>query len=643
MPPRKREVDKDEDDSEETLGQISVRYQRPIVSLLLEIQGYQTLQQDVLGFLEHLECFYIKPQAPTRLLRATISAFEDRPYIALSYTWNNSRYEDATSGRYWIETRNRKGGFPSPVRNCVFTRITRYMRSEGVKLLWIDRHSIPQRASNPDSGRKKEAGLQCMDWVYRQSKHPVALLGRPLESSRELTLLYWVMKGSFIKSSRRTGRFEITKGNISEEAADALELLFSITADLWWERAWTFQENYKGGSDMVLLIRHPDSCKRLKQQYGIFGNVPGELRVNSQQFSVQATKFCLAFRGTGSPMDEDKRRMNVILSRAGRYAVLLKESQIMSPTIIADVEKRGVTCAWDRLAIVGNCCDYSVHMNLERLRQSRHSLSLSMLAMCLLNGEVLDNRPSSERNASDLTVSGFLRAHSFDKISPPLEGRSLTFNKGSRFTDVELHESGILTSGHLWKLGRIIETDHFRDRLPWVDSPDGELTLLQQRYLTRLCQELKRFPESVELSRCIADYLEDDATDNAPFQLGEDYMLKMMKEVSEAIGNGRYLRLGSLRESEECMAIFIWEGDNKSGTIFTSLWPKDSNIESYITHDIDRHVSLEVDLRGGSGQTRNSPPSLYVRRWISGICFFVGRRREEVVFPWPPALKNMSY
>ncbi|KAI0814210.1 hypothetical protein GGR55DRAFT_701898 [Xylaria sp. FL0064] len=611
MPPCKREADRDEDDSKDTLGRISGRYQRPIVSLLFEIQEYQTLQQDVLGFLERLECFYVNPDAPTRLRRVTISAFEERHYIALSYTWNNTRYEDATSGRYWIQTRDRKGGFPSPVRNGVFTRITRYMRFEGVKLLWIDRHSIPQRQSNPDSRHKKEAGLQCMDWIYRQSKHPVALLGRPLKSSRELMLLYWVMRGKFVKSSRRAGKFEIIKGKTSEEAADALELLFLITGDLWWERAWTFQENYKGGGNM--------------------------------EFSVQATKFCLAFQFTGSPTEKEKRRINIILSRAGRYTVLLKESQIMSPTVIADVEKRGVTCAWDRLAIVGNCCTYSVRMDLERLRPSRHSLSLSMLAMCLLNGEVLDNRPFTKRNAFDLTVSRFLRVHSFDKISSPLEERSLTFNKGSRFTDVKLHQSGILTSGHLWKLGRIIETDHFRNRLPWVDSPGGKLTLLQQRYLTRLCQELEKFLESIELSRCIANYLENDASNNAPFQLGENYMLKMMKEVSEAIDSGRDLRLGSLRGSEECMDIFIWEGDDRPGIIFTSLRPKEPNIEKHISHDIDSHVSLEVDLGRGTGQTRKSPPSLYVKRWVSGICFFVGCRREKVVFPWPPALRNMSY
>ncbi|KAI0430903.1 hypothetical protein F5Y09DRAFT_306448 [Xylaria sp. FL1042] len=69
------------------------------------------------------------------------------------------------------------------------------MRFQGVGLLCIDRHSIPQQKSNADSCRKKEAGLRCMDWVYSLSEHPIALLGRPLKLSRELTLLYKVRYG----------------------------------------------------------------------------------------------------------------------------------------------------------------------------------------------------------------------------------------------------------------------------------------------------------------------------------------------------------------------------------------------------------------------------------------------------------------
>ncbi|KAI0449284.1 hypothetical protein F5B21DRAFT_494853 [Xylaria acuta] len=631
------------DDSKDTLREITMRYRQPIVSLLLEIQQCQTSQQDFLGFLNHLECFYIERYKRTTLRRRWINPFQVTNYVALSYTWDPSQYENPSSGRYSVEIRCRGGNYPSPVRNCVFERITKYMRVKGVELLWIDRHSIPQRACKAPACEhrichKKKAGLQCMDWVYKQSKHPVALLGRPLESHRELTLLYEILKGKFTNRSNSTGQFRpLQKGNV-ERAKDALKLLFAITSDLWWQRAWTFQENYKGGKEMVLLIRHPPSLETYKRRRRTFGKVPGELCVNSRLFSDQASKLCRALRCTGHLTPEEREMIESILSKAGKYTVLLDKSQTMSPEIIADVEERDVRDFWDRLAIVGNCCSYSVRMDIERLRQNGHSLSLSILAMCLLNGEILDNRPSDEHTASNVTISRFLKVQSFDKLS----SHSLAFNKGSRLINVKLNKSGILASGHLWKLGRIIRTDHFSSQLPWVESPRGELELLEQRHLTRLSQELEAFPESTILAHDIADYLKKDAIGSAPFQIGENYMRMMMIEVSEAIGDGKTLRLGSLNGSDECTAIFIWESDHKPGFIFTSSRPKDPDSKGHKANDTDRHVSLEVELTSGTGQTKESHPHLYIKRWVSGICFFVESPRREVVFPWPPALKNIG-
>ncbi|KAF2965113.1 hypothetical protein GQX73_g8449 [Xylaria multiplex] len=264
----------------------------------------------------------------------------------------------------------------------------------------------------------------------------------------------------------------------------------------------------------------------------------------------------------------------------------------MSPTIIADVEKRGVKNAWDRLAIVGNCCSYPVRMDIERLRRSGYSLSLSMLAMCLLNGEILDNRPSDKHTPLNITVSEFLKAQSFDRLSSPLEQRGLTFNKGSRFINVKLNKSGILTKGHLWRLGRIIQTAHFNHKHPRVYSPRGELTSPEQRYLAQLAQNLKTYRESRDLAGRIAEYLREDAFGCAPFQTGENYMCMMMVEVSNAIKEGKTLRLGSLVGSDECMAIFICESDDQPGFVFTSSRPKNHNSETHEANDTDRHVSL---------------------------------------------------
>ncbi|KAI1739708.1 hypothetical protein F4680DRAFT_421281 [Xylaria scruposa] len=634
------------DDSKQALGQITLRCQQPIIASLLDIQQYQASQDDFLKFLTGLECFFINARKRTTLCRRWINAFRETNYVALSYTWDPSPYEDPSCKAYSIKTRCGKREFPSPVRNCVFGRITRYMQSKGVGLLWIDRHSIPQRTCNrPTCGhrecRRKKAGLQCMDWVYKQSQHPVALLGRPLASRRELTLLFIILEGKLVNKSDRAGQFELSPMGNHQMATNALELLFKITGDLWWQRAWTFQENYKGGTEMTLLIRHSLPWKRHRSGRETFGNVPGELCVNSRLFSDQATKLCLAFRRTGRPTLKEREMIESVLNKAGKYTLLLRESQTMSPTIISDVEKRDVRNVWDRLAIVGNCCSYSTRMDIERLRQTGHSLSLSMLAMYLLNGEILDNRISNEHMASNDTVSRFLKAQSFNKISSPQEQLSLTFNKGSRFFNVKLNESGIRTSGHLWKLGRIIQTAGFSDQLPWVESPRGNLSLSEQRHLARLSQELEMFPESTILADHIANYLEKDAIDHAPFQIGENYMGMMMAEVSKAVEAGKTLRLGSLYGSDACTAVFVWDGDRRTTFVFTSSRPKDYDSGGHEANDIDRHVSLEVELISGTGQTRNQP-HLYTKRWVSGICFFVECPRRDVVFPWPPALKNVG-
>lgn len=57
--------------------------------------------------------------------------------------------------------------------------------------------------------------------------------------------------------------FLIAEGKESQ-AEDTLQLLRDITSDLWWNRAWTFQENYRSSDWMMLLMRHTPSLERRK-------------------------------------------------------------------------------------------------------------------------------------------------------------------------------------------------------------------------------------------------------------------------------------------------------------------------------------------------------------------------------------------
>ncbi len=118
-----------------------------------------------------------------------------------------------------------------------------------------------------------------MDLVYQRSEHPVALLGRPLWTRAELQLLARILSGDLVDNTK----FRLSAATNIYEATEALLLLYEITRDKWWGRAWTFQENYRGGTRMRLLIRHNPMLENQKFQHPMFGKIPGELCVGIRQ------------------------------------------------------------------------------------------------------------------------------------------------------------------------------------------------------------------------------------------------------------------------------------------------------------------------------------------------------------------------
>ena len=47
---------------------------------------------------------------------------------------------------------------------------------------------------------------------------------------------------------------------------------------------------------------------------------------------------------------DDLSRIESVLRATGRYALMLRESSAMTPTVIADIEARGMAKPWDRIA-----------------------------------------------------------------------------------------------------------------------------------------------------------------------------------------------------------------------------------------------------------------------------------------------------
>ena len=482
------------DDTGLSLLDLSRRHRRSIISQLVDISSEYNQQKHVKfrSYISELQC--LEPDN-TQLRRKQIDAFSERRYVALSYTWDASDTERSEPGLYRVENWDDSSLQLSPVRKCVLDRAIRYMHHNDVPFLWIDRHCIRQEACGvSDCDRhtrciEKRNAIHAMDLVYQLSVYPMALLGRPLKNGSELRLLARTLSGNLVEDP--DGEFRLVTASAVRVAIEALSLLCEITKDKWWSRAWTFQENYRGGTQMQLLISHDPSLEPQKRQYRAFGEIPGELCIQSVAFSNQATRLCLALREVPGLPRQYVEQIKGVLQTAGRYTLMLHSSTSMTPTVIADIECRNLFNPWDRLAIVANCCQYPVRLDIGALSRQRQSPSLSVLAMCLVNGEILDNGSKNMASVAGLKMSKFLERLMFRGFHAPEDTtRRLTFNKGCRLADVELTAGGIATRGHLWKLGWVVDTAKFPRRLPWIDEPLGRLTLYQRKCLLQLVLHL---------------------------------------------------------------------------------------------------------------------------------------------------------
>jgi hypothetical protein len=656
------------DDTHEPLAAVRARHQNSITSMLLDIQKHQTLQAKSYECIKHLDCLYVKPNRKRRyqetvdgmeahepmsqtiLGRRQINVFQSTNYVAVSYTWARSQNEDSNEEGYIVESRTGGNSKTSKVRDCVFDRVIKYLDYVSLGLFWIDQESI-----NQEDEEKKRAALEVMDLVYSLSKHSVALLSTTINSIEDLDLFIQIMRGELVKNQARP--FEITPGVSQEKAWKAVQLLNTIVSDLWWTRAWTFQEENRASTKMTLMIPHNHSLETQKLHSRILlGNARGELCINSAKFRKEATKLCLAYQ---SQTEDQMTVCNFVLEKAGKYNVLLQEVDIegngiirksMSPSIIAEIGARNLLNPWDRLPITGNSCRYSVRLDIEALSGKGHSVSISMLALCLLNGEILNNndRDGDETMLGE-NIYGFLKQQAFGRFGPPVL-QELAFIKGCRFLNVRLATDGIVTSGHLWKLGAMLYHAEFSDHLPFEsDAPNG-LDRPVRRRLRQLAQVIKARGYAFLAERLDA-FLRDDSKRAKQGLFSKQYQDLMVEQVVAAIDEGKPLRLGALaqygRDHSPYRGIFVsersedgdeWEKDVPA-YVFTASRPEKIVPDNRASEDMDRHVCLDVDCpdlttRFSTGQQ----PRLYTKRWVNGLLFFDGCPQDDVLFPYPASL-----
>ena len=437
-----------EDDREESLRQILSRRGSSLVSELRSIQHHVEPVEKAHKWAANPRCLLYQKSSPTSF-RLIYNRDLNRNFVAISWTWKPSAYENPVWGKYSLISPKSRGGKRLNVRNVVFDRIVKYLEFANIWVFWIDRICIDQ---NNDA--KKARAMNSMDLVYRNATKALGLLTTPIRTKKGLRLIELLLSGQLCREQKGSGC--VFQANIDYyDVISLIQILHDLTNDPWWTRAWVFQEEYLSGLQMDLLIpiapgAHTDSNPSF---------IPGELCVGASDLRKHPTIFLLAYKNT--PWKRYQASCDRILGIIGKYNILLPGPGdglvCMSARILGDIAKRDITEPWDVLAITANACGYDRRLDKDSLMGAKKSLSLCLLALLLLNGEVVRTGLDSDEGSNDpldVDIATYMKQVSLRDNSPHISARRLSFFKNCRLPLVQFHHRGVQTSGFLWELRR---------------------------------------------------------------------------------------------------------------------------------------------------------------------------------------------
>ncbi|KAH7391047.1 hypothetical protein DE146DRAFT_153038 [Phaeosphaeria sp. MPI-PUGE-AT-0046c] len=582
---------------------------------------------------------------------------EEPDYLAVSWKWvdlaDHIPYGCGSreSFRYYIQRRPGCKPHASSFPDRYMDRVILMAQSHGINKIWIDTECIYQRPG--DDPRDKELGVQVMDLVYEDARLAVGLLTTPLMLQDEVDTLARLMLGT-ISATSEDSNSDVSLVNV--DIAKVQMLILRILSDPRWSRAWIFQEDHLAAYRMMLLVPHSPHV-RTNRVYG-FGNIHGDLQVNVARFRASVTAFCLA--------QPDIRRWpsNEILQKAKRYKMFNTISSEAYPSttnsVLVDVCTRSIKEEQDRVAILANALQFSSRLDTTAasslITSGKYSLSAVLLALILMNGEILHNCD----DILEHTVLSYVEHGEYLIRAPYPDIRQFFFDH-CRFRSPKITLQGVETQGWIFALlpdecVRLSAREIRLLRPTYLDeaSLDREkgsiLDEAEQDAVQALIYLLiDRWPRSRlanHMQRCLNFDRDPSPSGAYPAVLT---VIKMMAAVVRALHDGcevRLARLHSRPESSEPSAMFILPGgwSDNAGTdpqeqvlIFTS-WDDPQHLPHH-RHSQERLVSLRVSGLSTSDDISSNDVmregcSLKKHGWLNGIWDARGERLGTYLFPF---------
>lgn len=327
--------------------------------------------------------------------------------------------------------------------------------------------------------------MQAMDMVYENSIDSVAVLRTVITEQRHCDAL-----GSLVAFEPVTVR--------STHATDVLEILELITADVWFQRAWTLQEATSGGTSMTVTLPCVSGIEvppELRHRRFSNPNEHVEFSLNHLVVSV-TTWFEPGF--PGSCEDSNSEIALRLQSWRDRWAR-------MFPTGTHDFDADGLMslcpaseALWhmsvrensvvaDRLAIIANLCGYEKRLDMMKLDKLGYGFSICVLVLAMMNGDTsilagVGAYHRGKRGKLDLLYTDIrdrTSRHGTSWILPPelclndvptKEGDS--HGTSIELTKADLLPDGLLTvEGCMWAVDSNISLEGIRSHLLQTYTP----------------------------------------------------------------------------------------------------------------------------------------------------------------------------
>nr|POF02614.1 hypothetical protein CFP56_58246 [Quercus suber] len=593
--------------------------QSTIVDKLLSVESLAVPNAKSTDFFDNLKCLWIDSNNtnPLRLKGWSTQSNDENLYIAVSYSWEPTpSTESCQTGGYRIV--DTQGGSPrsNQVRDEILRRVISYAQWHKIHRIWIDQECTIQHEES-----EKQIAMDSMDLVYRESNLSLGLLAVILETQEEVNSLQNLLMGCMVNVTD-SGSLRLVHPADDPLSLSVYRILRRLYEDRWWTRAWIFQEEHLSSTKMVLLIRRKCGLKARHT----FGFSQDEICVNAADFRKEASLFLLALRPKISP--KQSQWCTRMLERFGKYNVQYHfqhndKRKAMAPQIFADIARRQLQQPFDRLPITANCCDYAVRLESQKMHNQGHSPGFCLLALYLLNGEILRNTREIKEPPTEMGVGDYVQCIAFNKFDPPVKTRYLSYLKGCRLHNVSFCVEGRQTDGQLWK---IVDPSFTLTNLDLPNIPPkchkGGLNNYQRSRLYQLSNKL----ESTfgDLSRDILNYLDQDRCFRNP-SAAKEHMDLMAETVVEAIKTRKPLHIARAQDFSGAWGIFVGLADTTLH-VFTS-WRAHRDVDH---RHRETHVSLGVEM-----QESEAGPLLRTVQWVNGLVFFQQRNNTSVIFEWP--------